>query len=86
MLNEDVLIILEELGLRIDSIHYSSSVEVSVGVADTHGTRYIGKANRSGGTPDVVLIRALTDALDSFDSSWRKHVSCSIEEPFAKCV
>ena len=82
MLKTEILKMLEELSLHLDSVHYSSSAEVSVGVASKDGSRWIGKARRDDGTTDIVLERALVDALNQFDLSWKDKVSRPLSEVF----
>jgi hypothetical protein len=75
MISNQALGWLHELGLTLDWISmFPNQVEVSVGVRDSSGNRWIGRATKDPRNPETSLATAFTNALDQFDKTWRQTV------------
>ncbi|OHA26442.1 MAG: hypothetical protein A3C06_02585 [Candidatus Taylorbacteria bacterium RIFCSPHIGHO2_02_FULL_46_13] len=73
MISDQVSIQLESLGLVLERIQFSSlSANVSVGVADRTGRRWIGTAPRTPHDPNAGLLEAYERSLGQFNPDWRK--------------
>lgn len=79
MISDQNWAVLESLGLRLDSISFSSSsTKVSVGVRDDKGMRHIGQSVRTDHDPDEALETAFRDALHQFNPDWERCVEKSV--------
>jgi len=72
MISEQYQAILEKSNLGLERISFSSSSgQVVVGVSDTAGNRFLGRAAKNG-NPFASLRDAFESALDQFDPTWRQ--------------
>ena len=82
MISNQALGWLCDLGLTLDwASMLPNHAEVSVGVRDSGGNRWIGRATKDPRNPENSLAVAFTDALDQFDRRWRQTVGAVDSDP-----
>lgn len=80
MISDTAVATMESLGLMLEQIHFSSVLaHVSVGIRDSAGNRWIGRAINASHDPCEGLERAFYDALQQFNPYWREHLGKAVQ-------